>query len=172
VIVPHAALLTDVYHQVYNKIDQITLEEVDRLAREPYTIVVSCESDLNLDYLVEQIWKHLNLLRIYTKRRGELPDFSDGLIIRNNASVEHAVCCCTLGFKPYFSTIPHVAELTVSLPSPSLLPPPPQCHAIHRTLVQDFRYALVWGTSTKHNPQRVGLAHVLENEDVLQVMKK
>ncbi|KAI9225713.1 MAG: P-loop containing nucleoside triphosphate hydrolase protein [Piptocephalis tieghemiana] len=121
---------------VYNKIDQISMEEVDRLAREPMSVVVSCESDLNLDYLVERIWSELNLLRIYTKRRGELPDFSDGLIIRNNASVEHA------------------------------------CHAIHRTLVQDFRYALVWGTSTKHNPQRVGLGHILDNEDVIQVVKK
>ncbi|RKP22233.1 hypothetical protein SYNPS1DRAFT_20306 [Syncephalis pseudoplumigaleata] len=40
----------------YNKIDQISLEEVDRLAREPNSVVVSCEQNLNLDYLVDQIW--------------------------------------------------------------------------------------------------------------------
>lgn len=34
------------------------------------------------------------------------------------------------------------------------------CHQIHRTLVGEFKYALVWGTSTKFNPQRVGLSHV------------
>ncbi len=33
----------------YNKIDQIPLEEVDRLARQDNTVVVSCETDLNLD---------------------------------------------------------------------------------------------------------------------------
>ncbi len=28
------------------------------------------------------------------------------------------------------------------------------------------------GTSTKHNPQRVGMAHILEDEDVVQIIKK
>jgi ribosome-interacting GTPase 1 len=35
----------------YNKIDQISIEEVNRLARQDNTVVVSCESDLNIDYL-------------------------------------------------------------------------------------------------------------------------
>ncbi|CAG8464623.1 15593_t:CDS:10 [Acaulospora morrowiae] len=116
----------------YNKIDSIVMEELDRLAHEPNTIVISCELDLNLDYLVEQIWKHLNLLRVYTKKRGEFPDFDGGLIVRKNSTVEHV------------------------------------CHAIHRSLSEEFRYALVWGVSTKHNPQRVGLSHVIEDEDVIQ----
>ncbi|CAG8491501.1 27644_t:CDS:10, partial [Gigaspora margarita] len=106
--------------------------ELDRLAREPNTVVISCEMDLNLDYLVEQVWKYLNLLRIYTKKRGEYPDLEGGLIVRKGATVEHV------------------------------------CHAIHRSLVEEFRYALVWGISTKHNPQRVGLSHVMENEDNLE----
>ena len=46
------------------------------------------------------------------------------------------------------------------------------CHSIHRSLLDDFRYALVWGTSAKHNPQKVGLSHVVQNEDVVQVVKK
>ncbi|CAG8631306.1 8092_t:CDS:10 [Funneliformis caledonium] len=121
---------------VYNKIDSITIEELDKLAHEHNTIVISCEMDLNLDYLIDQIWKHLNLLRVYTKKRGEYPDLVGGLIVRKGASVEHV------------------------------------CHAIHRSLVDEFRYALVWGTSTKHNPQRVGLAHIIDNEDVIQVVKK
>ncbi|KAJ2962012.1 hypothetical protein NQZ79_g2735 [Umbelopsis isabellina] len=134
VVLGNRKYLTCVY--CYNKIDQITIEEVDRLARQDHTVVVSCEQDLNLDYLVEQLWKHLNLLRVYTKKRGELPDFEDGLIIRNGATIEHV------------------------------------CHVIHRTLVSDFKYALVWGASAKHNPQRVGLHHVVLNEDVIQVVKK
>ncbi|KAI5724117.1 hypothetical protein M8J76_015625 [Diaphorina citri] len=93
----------------YNKIDQISIEEVDRIARQP---------------------------NIYTKKPGAPPDFDDGLILRKGVTVEHV------------------------------------CHAIHRTLASNFKYALVWGTSTKYSPQRVGLAHVMADEDVIQIVKK
>jgi ribosome-interacting GTPase 1 len=43
------------------------------------------------------------------------------------------------------------------------------CDQIHRTLAKEFKYALVWGTSSKHYPQRCGLTHQLEDEDVVQV---
>ena len=33
---------------VYNKIDQVSLEEVDRLANLPYSVVISCYMKLNL----------------------------------------------------------------------------------------------------------------------------
>ncbi|GFQ06581.1 developmentally-regulated G-protein 3 [Phtheirospermum japonicum] len=32
--------------------------------------------------------------------------------------------------------------------------------------------ALVWGSSVKHKPQRVGREHELEDEDVVQIIKK
>ena len=32
--------------------------------------------------------------------------------------------------------------------------------------------AYVWGTSVKHNPQKVGKEHVLKDEDVVQIVKK
>lgn len=44
------------------------------------------------------------------------------------------------------------------------------CDQIHRTLKETFKYALVWGASAKHIPQRVGLAHVVSDEDVVQVV--
>ena len=31
---------------VYNKIDSISLEQVDKLAHQPKTVVISCEMDL------------------------------------------------------------------------------------------------------------------------------
>ena len=40
---------------------------------------------------------------------------------------------------------------------------------ISTQLLTDFNYATVWGTSTKHNPMRAGLKHILADEDVLQV---
>uniref|UniRef100_A0A2K5F9J0 OBG-type G domain-containing protein n=1 Tax=Aotus nancymaae TaxID=37293 RepID=A0A2K5F9J0_AOTNA len=76
---------------VYNKIDQISVEEVDRLARKPNSVVISCGMKLNLDYLLEMLWEYLALTCIYTKKRGQRPDFTDAIILRKGASVEH-VC--------------------------------------------------------------------------------
>ncbi|CAK9814035.1 Developmentally-regulated GTP-binding protein 2 [Anthophora plagiata] len=121
---------------VHNKIDQISIEEVDRIARQPNSVVVSCNMKLNLDFLLETLWEYLSLIRVYTKKPGQPPDFEDGLILRKGVTVEHV------------------------------------CHAIHRTLAQQFKYALVWGTSTKYSPQRVGLQHVMHDEDVIQIVKK
>ena len=36
---------------VYNKIDTISMEEVDRIARQPDSVVISCEQELNLNGL-------------------------------------------------------------------------------------------------------------------------
>ena len=41
-----------------------------------------------------------------------------------------------------------------------------QCNAIHKTIVDDFRVAVVYGKSVKHQPQRVGLSHELADEDI------
>lgn len=121
---------------VYNKIDQISIEEVNRLAHQPHTVVVSCNMKLNLDYLLETLWEYLALLRVYTKKPGAPPDFDDGLILRRGCTIEHV------------------------------------CHTIHRTLASEFKYALVWGTSTKYSPQRVGINHIMADEDVVQIVKK
>lgn len=98
---------------VYNKIDQVSIEEVDRLARTLNSVVVSCNMKLNLDYLLERTWEFLALVRVYTKKRGERPDFEGGLILRRGCTVEHV------------------------------------CHAVHRTLVDNFKYALVWVSSNR-----------------------
>ena len=44
------------------------------------------------------------------------------------------------------------------------------CDAIHRTLKESFKYALVWGASARHVPQRVGLSHVVSDEDVVSIV--
>nr|WCZ58594.1 developmentally-regulated GTP-binding DRG-2 [Andalucia godoyi] len=118
---------------VYNKIDHLTVEEIDAIARRPHSVVISCEWDLNLDYLVEKMWEYLDIIRVYTKRRGSRPDFNEPLIMRRGASVEDI------------------------------------CRSIHREMVQSFKFALIWGTSAKHSPQRVGIQLVLEDEDVVQI---
>jgi ribosome-interacting GTPase 1 len=53
---------------VYNKIDSVSLDFLDQLAREPHTAVMSCELDLGVQDVVERIWTELRLIRVYTKR--------------------------------------------------------------------------------------------------------
>lgn len=120
----------------YNKIDAVSLEEVDRIAREPNTVVMSVEEDLGVDDVVEEIWHKLNLIKVYTKKRGDDPDFSDPLVIRNGSTLE---------------TI---------------------CNSVHRELKNNFKYGLVWGVSAKHSPQKCGLNHKVQDEDVVSIVAK
>ena len=46
------------------------------------------------------------------------------------------------------------------------------CDQIHRTLKEQFKYALVWGASARHVPQRVGLGHIVADEDVVSIVAK
>ena len=46
------------------------------------------------------------------------------------------------------------------------------CNMLHRNMKKDFRFGLVWGKSVKFGGQRVGLNHILIDEDVLTVIKK
>ncbi|KAI8995418.1 developmentally regulated GTP-binding protein [Trametes punicea] len=73
---------------VYNKVDAISLEQMDKLAREDHTVVISCELGLNLDYLIERIWEELDLVKVYTKKRGAHPDLTDPICLRKGATVE------------------------------------------------------------------------------------
>jgi len=45
------------------------------------------------------------------------------------------------------------------------------CNKLHRTMKKHFRYSMVWGKSVKFGGQRVGLNHVLLDEDVLTIIK-
>ena len=36
---------------------------------------LSCNMRLNLDFLVEKLWEHLNLIKIFTKKRGRKQNF-------------------------------------------------------------------------------------------------
>ena len=124
---------------VYNKIDTLSVEEVDQLARLPDSVVISIYMDLNIDYLLQKMWQYMGLIRIYTKRRGQAPDLSEPIVLssqRDGLSLEAA------------------------------------CNAISKEFLPIFNFALVWGRSTKFNPQRVGLSHQLVDEDVIQIVLK
>jgi len=46
------------------------------------------------------------------------------------------------------------------------------CLRIHKDFVKKFKYALVWGRTVKHQPQRCGLKTVLSDEDVVALYTK
>jgi uncharacterized protein len=62
---------------LYNKIDTVTIEEIDQLARVPHSIVGSVQMSFNIsadpledDLVKQKMWEYLELTRIYTKRKG------------------------------------------------------------------------------------------------------
>lgn len=46
------------------------------------------------------------------------------------------------------------------------------CLQIHKDMLEKFNYAIVWGRSVQHCPQRVGKDHALADEDVMQIVLK
>merc|ERR1711959_550443 len=66
---------------VMNKIDQITIEELDIISECPHNVPVSAHLEWNLDGLIETAWKSMNLLRIYTKPKGQIPDYNEPVIM-------------------------------------------------------------------------------------------
>ncbi|QLH04839.1 GTP-binding protein [Nitrosopumilus oxyclinae] len=46
------------------------------------------------------------------------------------------------------------------------------CNKLHRRLKREFRYGLIWGKSVKFGGQRVGLNHIMIDEDVLTIIKR
>ncbi|KRX07410.1 TGS-like protein [Pseudocohnilembus persalinus] len=79
---------------IYNKIDVLSIEEVDEIAREPRTVVISCNLKLNFDTLLARSWEELGLVRVFTKRKGHFPDLTDPLILsedRGGCTVRQAI---------------------------------------------------------------------------------
>eukprot|EP00467_Chlorarachnion_reptans_P019557 CAMPEP_0114519468 /NCGR_PEP_ID=MMETSP0109-20121206/19025_1 /TAXON_ID=29199 /ORGANISM="Chlorarachnion reptans, Strain CCCM449" /LENGTH=367 /DNA_ID=CAMNT_0001700221 /DNA_START=62 /DNA_END=1165 /DNA_ORIENTATION=+ len=72
---------------VVNKVDTITIGEMDRLARLPDTVVVSLHWKANLDHLLEKMWEYLDVVRLYTKPRGKRPDFSDPIVVPRGTTI-------------------------------------------------------------------------------------
>merc|ERR1712243_423630 len=122
---------------VLNKINQISIEELDIICRIPHTVPISAHHKWNYDELLDKMWEYLKLVRIYTKPKGQLPDYEAPVILQSTR-------CSVEAF----------------------------CNQIHKSIMPQFNYALVWGSSVKHQPQKVGKDHILVDEDVVQIMKK
>ncbi|KAI6034249.1 P-loop containing nucleoside triphosphate hydrolase protein [Pisolithus microcarpus] len=110
-------------------IDAISIEELDLLYKIPNSVPISSKEWLNVDELIEKMWEALQLVRVYTKPRGQSPDYST-----------------PVGFV---------------------------CLALQFLMPIRSSSAVVWGSSAKHaRGQKVGLDHVLEDEDVVHIVKR
>ena len=86
---------------VLNKIDSISIEELDLLYRIPNSVPISSEHGWNVDELMEAMcvypyflidkqlltvrrWDKLNLVRVYTKPKGKMPDYSSPVVLRSS----------------------------------------------------------------------------------------
>lgn len=65
-----------------NKIDSISIEELDLLYRIPNAVPISSEHGWNIDELMESMWEKLSLKRVYTKPKGRQPDYSAPVVLR------------------------------------------------------------------------------------------
>ena len=99
-------------------------------------IFIAADQGLNIDELKEEIFKKLELIRIYLKPQGRRADYEEPLIIRNRSTV---------------------GDVALKL---------------HRDFVRNFRQARVWGSSVKFPGQKVGLEHIMHDEDVLRIITK
>ncbi|KAI0269178.1 P-loop containing nucleoside triphosphate hydrolase protein [Gloeopeniophorella convolvens] len=123
---------------VLNKIDAISIEELDLLYKIPNSVPISSNEWLNVDELIEKMWQALDLVRVYTKPRGLAPDYTAPVVLKHGK-------CTVEDF----------------------------CSSIHKEIAKQMKYAIVWGASAKHTRgQKVGLDHVLEDEDVVHIAKK
>ncbi|MBS3090774.1 TGS domain-containing protein [Candidatus Pacearchaeota archaeon] len=86
----------------------------------------------NQKSLADEIWKNLNLVKVYTKHPGRKPD-AEPLVLKNN------------------STIKDMAE------------------HVHKDFVKRFKFARVYGKSVKFNGIKVGINHILEDDDVVEL---
>ena len=66
---------------VLNKIDAISIQELDLLDKVPHYVPISAKDEWNFDELLLKMWEYLDLYRIYTKPKGQIPDYEAPVII-------------------------------------------------------------------------------------------
>lgn len=67
-----------------NKIDAISIEELDLLYKIPNSVPISSKLWLNIDELKDSMWTALDLVRVYTKPKGKKPDYTQPVVLRRS----------------------------------------------------------------------------------------
>lgn len=63
---------------ILNKIDQISIEELDLVYKIPHAVPLSAHHKWNFDDLLEKIWEYLSLIRMWVRTLNNLEGKSDG----------------------------------------------------------------------------------------------
>lgn len=77
---------------VLNKIDQISIEELDIIYKIPHCVPISAHHKWNFDDLLEMMWGYLALVRVYTKPKGQLPDYESPVVMKQGKSKVENFC--------------------------------------------------------------------------------
>ncbi|KAK2082203.1 GTP-binding protein [Saguinus oedipus] len=77
---------------VLNKIDQISIEELDIIYKVPHCVPISVHHRWNFDDLLEKIRDYLKLVRIYTKPKGQLPDYTSPVVLPYSRTTVEDFC--------------------------------------------------------------------------------
>ena len=83
--------------------------EGDKLLSLSLSLSLLLSGSLNKKEKKEKMWLYLKLVRIYTKPKGQLPDYASPVVLTQGKSSEEDFC-----------------------------------NKIHRAILLDFKYALVW----------------------------
>jgi len=78
---------------VYNKIDTVTMEDIDYLSKQKDTALISCSMKLGTDFFLEKMWDYLGLVRVYTKKKGQSPDFEEPVVLRRHKGGFSILAC-------------------------------------------------------------------------------
>jgi ribosome-interacting GTPase 1 len=73
---------------VLNKIDAVSMEELEILTQLPHFVPISGNKGWNFEELLDTIWDYLNVVRVYTKPKGLIPDYDEPVILpRQRATI-------------------------------------------------------------------------------------
>jgi uncharacterized protein len=89
---PRPALICLMPVKVLNKIDVISIEELDLIYKIPHSVPISSNEWLNVDELIEKMWEALDLVRVYTKPRGLAPDYSAPVVLKRGKCTVEDFC--------------------------------------------------------------------------------
>ena len=100
---------------------------------------------LNLDYLVDCIWDKLELVRVYTKRRGRMYLNALSLLVAHHFFFPSPFLILSL-FSPSFprSLVAEPPDFQDALIMRAGCTVETICRSLHRDLVKEFKYANVW----------------------------
>jgi len=124
---------------IINKIDFVDSEKIHQSLSKYYNfdlVKISALNKEDIELLKDEIWKHLGLIKIYTKEPGKSVSREEPLCLEKG------------------STIKDMAA------------------HIHKDFIKKFKFARVWGKSVKYDGSRVGVNHLLEDDDIVELHLK